>query len=244
MTQPDPNPPNEPVLGAEDKARLLKTLAAAEQAAQDAERALEIASASATRQSGDIDSLVDGAQRLAARGRDLRASVQQVRDMLERAKLNALNAGLEGARLGEPIGKVVVSMSDELRGLLARSIDEIDEHSNLLVEVERDRERWVAEVDPLFESTRALRDELARIQTLQRESSAAIAALGDELRRTIGGDPETLAMIAEASELTRNLSRVLGRIAEKSPDALASDALSRLLEPLLSLAAARNRAGP
>src|SRR5687768_15665850 len=105
MTQSNEQDPAEPgapssALGPEDKARLLRTLQAAEAAGGEAERALEAAGSAATRQSGEMDSLSDGAQRLVSRGRDVKASVQHVRDMLERAKLTALNAGLEGARLG------------------------------------------------------------------------------------------------------------------------------------------------
>lgn len=247
MTQSNERSPAEPQatssgLGPEDEARLLRMLEAAEAASEEAQRALEAAGSAANRRSGEMDSISDGAQRLVSRGRDVKANVQHVRDMLERAKLTALNAGLEGARLGEPIGKVMVSVSDELRVLLARSIDEIDDHSNLLVEIERERERWLSEINPVFEGCRALGSELSRIHALQRASSSALGTLGSELRRAIGGDPEALAMIAEASELAHNLAKVLSTIAEKRPDQLSGDTLGRLLEPLLSLAAPPGRA--
>jgi methyl-accepting chemotaxis protein len=223
-------------LSADEKSRLMRALETAELAAGEAERGIEAAGVAAARQTGDLEALQDSAQRLLVRNRDVRSSLQPVRDGLERAKITALNAGLEGARLGEPIGKVLVSVADELRTLLARSIDTLDEHANLLMEVERDRERWVAGLKPVLEGARALSVDLSSIQTQHRSSTAALTALGSELRRAIGGDPEAMAMIAEASQLAEGLARILATIAEKRPEQLSTDALGRLLEPLLSLA--------
>jgi len=231
-------------LNADDKSRLIRALEAAEQSAHEAERNIEAAGSAAARQGGDLEALQDSAQRLLVRNRDVRSSLQPVRDGLERAKITALNAGLEGARLGEPIGKVLVGVADELRTLLARGIDTLDEHANLLAEVERDRERWVSELKPVLDNAHALSIELSLIQTQHRGSVGALAALGSELRRAIGGDPEALAMIAEASELARGLAKILTTIAEKRPDQLSTDALGRLLEPLLSLASPQTAPKP
>src|SRR6188768_4562036 len=102
-------------------ARLLAALEAAMTAATCAVGEQRAASAGLERQRTELDAVQDSAQKLAARGRDIRNSLQVLRESLDRAKLSALNAGLEGARLGEPVGKALVVMSDEQRNLLARA---------------------------------------------------------------------------------------------------------------------------
>jgi methyl-accepting chemotaxis protein len=244
MTQSErTSAPGYDALGGAEAARLLRTLEAAEKAAREAGHGLEAAGGAVARHGGELDSLRDAAEHQALRGRDARHSVSQVRDGLERAKLAALNAGLEGARLGEPVGKVLVALADELRTLLARGVDTLDEHEALLAEIERERERWTAELDPVARSARALADELAKIRTLHGVFSGAIAALGVELRRMIGGDPETLAMFAEAGELADKLAKTLATIAGR-PHQLPSGVLERLLEPLLALSSRPGQKSP
>ena len=126
-------------------ARLLAALQAAKTAATRASNEQRAASAGLKRQRGELEAVQESAQKLGIRGRDIRNSLQVLRESVDRAKLSALNAGLEGARLGEPLGKALVVMSDEQRNLLARAIDALEEHSALLAEVERDRDGCLTE---------------------------------------------------------------------------------------------------
>ena len=127
-------------------ARLLAALEATKTAATRANAEQRTASAGLARQHLELEAVQEAAQNLAARSHDIRNSLQVLRESVDRAKLSALNAGLEGARLGEPIGKALVVMSDEQRNLLARALDALQEHGGLLAEVERDRDRCLAEL--------------------------------------------------------------------------------------------------
>ena len=110
-------------LSAEARQRLAECLSDAVTAAAEADLASGQAQAQAARQASEIEGLLEGGERLALRGRDLRSGVQELRDTLERGRLSTLNAALEGARLGEVAGKALMAMTEEVRSALGRSAD-------------------------------------------------------------------------------------------------------------------------
>ena len=146
----------------EERQRLAERLADALKASGDADQASGQAQAQAGRQAAEIEGLLEGGERLALRGRDLRASVQELRDTLERGRLSTLNAALEGARLGEAAGKALLAMTDEVRNALGRSADVLDDHATRVAELERERERMVLALGPLADAARAVATEISR----------------------------------------------------------------------------------
>src|SRR5437868_3775892 len=107
----DPNAkPFPPLQGA----RILAALEGVKTAAALTVGNQKKASSLIARQHAELEAVQEAGQRLGARGRDVRNSLQLVRESVDRAKLTALNAGLEGARLGEPLGKALVAMGDEV----------------------------------------------------------------------------------------------------------------------------------
>src|SRR6478609_5374553 len=148
MTDPGSKPSS---VSAVQAARLLAALEATKAAATHASNEQRAVSSGLTKQRVELETVQESVRNLLSRGRDLRNTLQVLRESVDRAKLSALNAGLEGARLGESVGKALVVMSDEQRNLLARALDALEEHSALLAEVERDRERFSAELSQLSE---------------------------------------------------------------------------------------------
>src|SRR6187402_229379 len=132
-------------------ARILGVLEAARSAANRVTQAQREVVTSVRTQRSELDAAQESGQRLSTRGRDIRNSLNLLRESVDRAKLTALNAGLEGARLGDPVGKALVVLGDEVRQLLARGLDALEEHAGLLTELDRERERHLTELAVLGE---------------------------------------------------------------------------------------------
>lgn len=211
-------------ISAEERQRLAESLAEALKASTDAEQASGMAQAQASRQAAEIEALLEGGERLALRGRDLRASVQELRDTLERGRLSTLNAALEGARLGEVAGKALLSMTEEVRSALGRSADVLDEHATRVADLERERERLVLALGPLADAARNVATEVTRAAERNRTQRDALAELSVELRQQLGVDPELGGLLArasrEASDLLDTLSALEARGAEQEARSL------------------------
>jgi hypothetical protein len=189
----------------EERQRLAERLAQAVKAAADADQVSGQAQAQAARQAAEIEGLLEGGERLALRGRDLRASVQELRDTLERARLSTLNAALEGARLGELAGKALLAMTDEVRSVLGRGADVLDDHATRVAELERERERLVLALGPLADAARAVASEVTRAAESNRSQRDALAELSLELRQQLGVDPELGGLVARAAREAADL---------------------------------------
>ncbi|HKO47880.1 MAG TPA: methyl-accepting chemotaxis protein [Polyangiaceae bacterium] len=215
------------------RARLLAALEAAKAAAARAMSEQRLASAGLARQRGELEAAQESAQMLATRSRDIRNSLQVLRESVDRAKLSALNAGLEGARLGEPLGKALVVMSDEQRNLLARALDALEEHGSLLAEVERDRDRCLAELSQLGEGARQTSAVLARAEQQSQLSSALLHELRTDVAELFGGDPAAAEALAQTAAHVQTAANSLLELNSRAP--LSVDALRELLGPLLAL---------
>jgi len=72
------------------------------------------------KQRGTVDALADRARAVSARSQDLSTSFGRIVDAFARLELVALNAGLEGARLGEGNGQGLTLVADEVRAQATR----------------------------------------------------------------------------------------------------------------------------
>ena len=219
MTASDSNPGALSVLSELDEAEASRVQAdAAVQAlAQEAARGRTL-----------FDAVHDAARAQSLRSRELRDSARQLRDPLERARLTALNAGLEGARKGDPVGKALVVMAEELRVLLARALDELAEHSAALVEVDREREHWLEQLGAARELSGVLFEKARELQVIEAGSARAVERLGAGVRRAFGADPERARLLLRAAEQARALDESLSRL-EAGPH---EPELAAVLQPL------------
>ena len=215
-------------ISAEDRQRLAESLADALKASSDAEQASGLAQAQAARQAAEIEGLLEGGERLALRGRDLRTSVQELRDTLERGRLSTLNAALEGARLGEVAGKALLAMTEEVRSALGRSADVLDEHATRIAELERERERLLLALGPLADAARAVANEVSRAADRNRSQRDALAELSLELRQQLGVDPELGGLLARASREAQDLLDTLSALEARGAVGEARDLRERV----------------
>ena len=214
-------------------ARVLAALEAARSASGRVTTEQRSASAALRRQQAALEAVQEAGQKVSERGRDVRNSLHLLRDSVERAKLCALNAGLEGARLGDPLGKALVVMGDEVRHLLARAVDALDEHMTLLTEIERDRDRAQQDLMRINDSTRQTGSALARSEEQSHLTTALLAELRVDLGDFFGTDAETARVLAETAGQVKNMANSLQGLAQRSP--LAARELHELLGPLLAL---------
>jgi len=227
------DPTATPQLSLAQSARLLAALDAATSAAGRATSEQRAATTVMERQQSELEAVQEAGQKLGARGRDIRNSLQLVRDSVDRAKLTALNVGLEGARLGDPVGKALVVMGDEVRNLLARAVDALEEHGALLAEVDRDRDRCLAELAQLSEGTRRASGALARSEQKCQLTNALLAELRTDLGELLGADPEATRLLAETAQHIKTVANSLLQLSQRAP--LAANTLRDLLSPLLAL---------
>jgi len=220
-------------ISAIEAARLLAALEAAKTAASHASSEQRAASAGFGRFRGELAAVQESVRKLGTRSRDLKNSLHVLRESVDRAKLSALNAGLEGARLGEPVGKALVVMSDEQRNLLARALDALEEHSALLAEVERDRERCFGEISQMREGVSQSDGVLTRAESQSKLTVALLHELRTDFGQLFGSDPEAARAMAEAAQQVRTAAGSVLQLTQRS--ALDSNALRELLSPLLSL---------
>lgn len=214
-------------------ARILAALESARTAASRSSSEQRVLSATIRRQQAELEGLQDAGQKVSARGRDVRNSLQLLRESVDRAKLTALNAGLEGARLGDPLGKAMVVMGDEVRHLLSRAMDALDEHTALLAEVERDRERALVDLARITEGTRQATTALSRSEEQSQLTTALLGELRTDLGELFGTDPKTAQVLADAAGQVKSIANSLLDLSERS--ALGGRELQEILGPLLAL---------
>ncbi|MEO8901414.1 MAG: methyl-accepting chemotaxis protein [Polyangiaceae bacterium] len=214
-------------------ARILATLAATTSAAARVTTDQRSAMDALRRQQAELEAVQEAGQRVGERGRDLKNSLHLLRDSVDRAKLSALNAGLEGARLGDPVGKALVVMGDEVRNLLARAVDALDEHTALLVELDRDRDRAHMDLARSNDNTRQTSSALGRCKEQSELTTALLAELRTDLGELFGTDVEAARALTETAGQVQTIANSLMDLAQRAP--LGVRERRELLGPLLAL---------
>jgi hypothetical protein len=215
-----------------DEAALLGAIERARRALELVDAALDQARGSAARGETQLDVVSDAAHGLPGRGREVRASLQLLYDALERAKLSALNAGLEAARLGDPAGKIVLELSGDLRELVAGALEALQTHVNVLGESERERERWLEGVAQAREIVGAVGTHLGALTQHRQELAAALGVLERAVAPVLGADPKTARLLLELGERGKALAESVAELA-RNPGGADDERLRQALLPLL-----------
>jgi methyl-accepting chemotaxis protein len=206
----------------------------AQQASEAALGIVRSLAAATVQQRSLLDAATDEARLLAARGQELRASTERVHESLERARLVALNAALEGARLGEPMGKAVVAMAEEVRTLATRGLEALDEHTESLEYVLRGRDRLHEQLDQLHRHASLASEEVLRVESAQRELVSTLSALGRRIETATGTNSQTAQMLGVAADHARGLLEALTTLSAQYDVGVGIKALAPMLTLLLS----------
>lgn len=224
-----------PHAGSVEDALLFRASENAERLAESALSASQAAGASAAQQRGALDATADSVKLLFTRSREARASISAAREALEQIRLVALNAGLEGARLGDPAGKPLVLVAEDVRSNAARCLSALDQHGVALAQMDRDREKLGEQVDGAQARTADVARDILQVQAAQRDVSTALTEVASRVKHVTRTDPETARIVADAADHARALLTALTALAARPARASLLASLGPTLGPLLEL---------
>lgn len=203
---------------------------------RDAGDAAQRIASHVAKQRGTVDGLADRARATAARAQDLSASFARVTDAFARLELVALNAGLEGARLGEGgAGHALGMVSDEVKAQASRGAEASRELATALSEASAELLQVHGNLDRAREAASEVAQEAAHVSGAAADAERALTEIRERLRKSTGSEPETARAIAEASDHARALVSALGVLSGKAPKSVVLAAMRPVLEPLSKL---------
>ncbi len=203
----------------------------------DVERHAERIVASGARQRAQLDAAIESARGLAGRTEAAAVGVRRVREVLERIDVVALNAGLEGARANEPIGRGLLLVSEELRAQVGRGLDTARELEAALQQASGSAGELGERLDRTQRDGADTGSDAAQLKAAAQEAQAGFTDFETRLKKATGLDPETARLVAVAGDQARGLASSLSALeATQGPDAFR--ALGPLLAPLAKLLAA------
>jgi methyl-accepting chemotaxis protein len=202
---------------------------------RDAGAAAQRIASSAARQRTSIDSVADGVRNLSSRTGDLQAGFGRVLDAFERLSLVALNAGLEGARLGETEGRQLGLVSDEVRAHSLRGAELSRELASAVAQLAAELGQLDSHVAQAQNVVSEVTQDSARALGAAGDAESALVDIGERLKKATGSDPETVRAVAEATERARAFVAALNAVSGKVPRALLVAAVRPALEPLTRL---------
>ena len=224
---------SEPAGSLED-AELWEARERAAKANQDAERLGERVVATSARQRANIDAALERATAALSRRDALEERVRHVEEVVERLGVVGLNAGLEGARTNEPLGRGLTLVSDEIRAHTTRGIDALGELSAQLREALDAISELGQRIERAQREAAELTNDATQLKSSVQASSAGLADLEARLRKVTGLDPQTAKLIALAGDHAKGLLTALSAL-EASGATQASAALSPVLAPVLKV---------
>lgn len=205
--------------------------------ARESSEAAQRLAGTIAKQRSAVDAAADRTRVVGTRAQELMAAARRVLDGFERLGIVALNAGLEGARLGETAGRALLLVAEEVRGNAARGADASRELAALLTELATELGQLQAQVGHARDASADVAHEATRAATAFAEVEKALGEVGERLRKATGSDPEQARAVAEAAEHARALVNALATLSGKVPRTLLVSALRPVLEPLVRLLA-------
>ena len=203
--------------------------------ARDAGSAAQRIASSVARQRASIDSVADRMRAVSARAGEVQTGFARIIDAFERLTLVALNAGLEGARLGEIEGRQLGLVGDEIRAHSTRGAEAARELGAAIAQLGSDLGQLDANIAQAQGVVSDVTQDSARALGAASDAESALVDIGERVKKTTGSDPETVRAIAEATERTRALVLSLTALSGKAPRSLIVAALRPALEPLARL---------
>lgn len=209
--------------------------------ARDAGAAAQRIASTAARQRATMDAVADRTHALSSRAAELQAGFARLLDAFERLGLVALNAGLEGARLGESEGRALGLVSDEVRAQSSRGGDAARELGTGIGQLAAELTQLESQVGQAQVVVAEVTQDSARAAGAASDAESALLDMGDRVKKATGSDPEAVRAIAEASERARALVAALSAVNGKVPRGMLLSALRPVIEPLARLLAEEER---
>jgi hypothetical protein len=199
---------------------------------RDAGSAAQRIASTVSRQRAVMDAVADRTHALSSRAAELQAGFTRLLDAFERLGLVALNAGLEGARLGDTEGRQLGLVSEEVRAQAGRGGDNARELGAAVGQVAAELIALEANVGHAQSVVAEVTQDSSRAAGAASDAESALLDMAERVKRATGSDPEAVRAIAEASERARALVASLAALSGKVPRAMLAGALRPALEPL------------
>jgi hypothetical protein len=206
----------------------------AAKAAHDAEKLGERVVASSARHRTNADGAAERASNALSRRQGLAANLRHIQDSFERIGVVGLNAGLEGARAPETMGRGLTLVSEEIRSHAGRGADaarelatNLNDLMDIVVDLSQRLERVQREVHELSADA-------TQLKVAVQESVTSLADLEVRLRKATGLDPETAKYIGQVGEHAKGLLGALAAL-EGAGAKHAAISLVPLLTPVMKV---------
>lgn len=196
--------------------------------------ACQMSASITARQRGDVEALAESLRRLETSLRESRNHVETLGVALDRIKIVALNAGLEGARLGDLAGKALIAVSDELRSLTTRGLELLSEQASTVEQVEADRQRLVALSERSHSQLNELESRLREAIGAEQLNHQVLSRLAGALQAATGMDVEAAAHLGQIAEQAKGLVDLLTDLSKTGQPRAVRSALQPVLEPLMA----------
>lgn len=187
------------------------------------------------KQQSAVDALREQARLAQARALELGSSLARITESFERLRLLALNVGLEGARLGEPSGRVLGSVAEEVRVQAEQGVTAVTDLRSLIDDVIPTWNATVTGVERVRQTDAELRARLDTTQGLAQRLGHEVDEIGTWARRMSDHDPETARILAQATEHARGLVSSLSALGERARREVVAATIGPSLQPLLRL---------
>ena len=205
------------------------------EAVRGAAEAAQQATTSLAKGRSASDAALDRGRALLLRSQEATARTTRLTEVFERLGLVALNAGLEGSRLGEGAGRPLSLLSDEVRAHAVRGGDLARELGTALADLGTELTQLQIHVERAVEAALEAAQATSQASTSSSLAGAALGEIGERVKKATGSDPETARILAEAAEHARSLVASLGTLSGKAPRSLVMASLRPVLDPLLRL---------
>ncbi len=221
----------------ESEAELEGRLWAAQKKAQDgATHVVESAAqllASTARQQALLDGITELARQAANRSPEIQEPTSRIVKALDRLRLVALNVGLEGARLGDPTGRALMNVADEVRSLSEGAEEALQDLGTALDDIHSTWNQVVRRTDELRDSHASIVAQAGKQQTVAQDIVEQVEAFGHHAQALSDTDPQTAVVLAQIAEHAKGLFDGLSSLGGRARRELLRSALGPSLQPLL-----------
>jgi methyl-accepting chemotaxis protein len=217
----------------------------AAKASSASERLAEKVAASATRQRAQLETALERSNGFGARTDAAGSSARLAVEAFERLGIVALNAGLEGARLGEAQGKALSLLADEIKANVTNGIEAGRKLMGLTVGLGQDALELAQRLDRMNKESQELGGDAALLKAAAQDTSLALSELETRLRKATGLDPEIARNLADAGDHAKGLILALTALEARDigeEKSAVTDALGPVLSPLKKLLAVLSEA--
>ncbi len=224
--------------GALEDASLWEARDKAAKSSGDAERLAEKVTAVATRQRSQLENALERSNGFGTRAEASTVSARLAVDAFDRLSIVALNAGLEGSRLGETQGRPLVLLAEEIKANVTSGVEAGRKLVGLTAGLGQDALELSQRIDRLQKDAQELGGDAALLKSAAQEANAALAELDTRLRKATGLDPELARNLAEAGDHAKGLILALTALEGRDMGderGAVTDALGPVLAPLKKL---------